>query len=43
VYGGRVIDEAVKGGLMLTAQPLAPARMWALVPPITESMATVLP
>ncbi|AWS40864.1 DUF5719 family protein [Streptosporangium sp. 'caverna'] len=43
VYGGRVMDEPVKGGLVLTAQPLAPARLWALVPPITESVATVLP
>ncbi|MDP9846466.1 DUF5719 family protein [Streptosporangium lutulentum] len=43
VYGGRVMDESVKGGLALTAQPLAPARLWALVPPITESVATVLP
>jgi hypothetical protein len=43
VYGGRVMDESVKGGLVLTAQPLAPARLWALVPPITESGATVLP
>jgi hypothetical protein len=43
VYGGRVMDESVKGGLVLTAQPLAPARLWALVPPITESVATVLP
>ncbi|MER5320682.1 DUF5719 family protein [Streptosporangium roseum] len=43
VYGGRVMDESVKGGLLLTAQPLASARMWALVPPITESVAAVLP
>lgn len=43
VYGGRVMDESVKGGLLLTAQPLAAARMWALVPPITESVAAVLP
>lgn len=43
VYGGRVMDERLKGGLALTVQPLAPARMWALVPPIAESAATVLP
>ena len=43
VYGGRVMDEPVKGGLLLTAQPLAPARLWALVPPITESAATCCP
>jgi hypothetical protein len=38
-----VMDEAIKGGLVLTTQPLAPARMWAMVPPITDSVATVLP
>ncbi|MFF5211354.1 DUF5719 family protein [Streptosporangium sp. NPDC000396] len=43
VYGGRVMDERIKDGLALTIQPLAAARMWALVPPITESVATVLP
>ncbi|MFF3440486.1 DUF5719 family protein [Streptosporangium sp. NPDC002721] len=43
VYGGRVMDERLKGGLALTVQPLAPARLWALVPPIAESAATVLP
>ncbi|MEV8633696.1 DUF5719 family protein [Streptosporangium sp. NPDC051023] len=41
VYGGRVMDERIKKGLALTVQPLAAARVWALVPPITES-ATVL-
>ncbi|WP_326820181.1 DUF5719 family protein [Streptosporangium sp. NBC_01756] len=43
VYGGRVMDERVKDGLLLTAQPLAAARLWALVPPITESVSAVLP
>ncbi|GAA2893606.1 hypothetical protein GCM10010517_58150 [Streptosporangium fragile] len=43
VYGGRVMDERLKGGPALTIQPLAPARMWALVPPVTESAAVVLP
>ncbi|GAA3122699.1 DUF5719 family protein [Streptosporangium carneum] len=43
VYGGRVMDERIKKGLALTLQPLAAARVWALVPPITESVATVLP
>ncbi|MEU0481008.1 DUF5719 family protein [Streptosporangium sp. NPDC006013] len=43
VYGGRVMDERLKGGLALTVQPLAAARMWALIPPIAESAATVLP
>ncbi|MBG0820943.1 hypothetical protein HS048_09375 [Planomonospora sp. ID91781] len=43
VYGARVMDERIKDGLALTVQPLAAARMWALVPPITESVATVVP
>ncbi|MFJ2032361.1 DUF5719 family protein [Streptosporangium sp. NPDC087985] len=43
VYGGRVMDERLKDGLLLTTQPLAPARLWALVPPITESVSAVLP
>lgn len=43
VYGGRVMDERIKGGLALTAQPLAPARIWALVPPVVESLSAVLP
>ncbi|GAA3117201.1 hypothetical protein GCM10010466_05240 [Planomonospora alba] len=43
VYGGRVMDERLKDGLALTVQPLATARMWAVIPPIEESVATVLP
>ncbi|MBB2909706.1 hypothetical protein FHS43_000952 [Streptosporangium becharense] len=43
VYGGRVMEERLKGGQALTVQPLATARTWALVPPITESAAVVLP
>ncbi|GAA4222118.1 hypothetical protein FHR32_004183 [Streptosporangium album] len=43
VYGGRVMEEHVKDGLLMTAQPLAAARLWALVPPITESVSAVLP
>ncbi|MEV7005701.1 DUF5719 family protein [Streptosporangium sp. NPDC051022] len=43
VYGGRVMDERIKKGLALTVQPLAAARIWALVPPMTESVAAVLP
>ncbi|MFI6451533.1 DUF5719 family protein [Streptosporangium amethystogenes] len=43
VYGGRVMDERRKGGPALTVQPLAAARMWALIPPVAESVATVLP
>ncbi|MGC5013321.1 DUF5719 family protein [Streptosporangium sp. DT93] len=43
VYGGRVLEERLKGGAALTVQPLAVARIWAMVPPIAESAATVLP
>ncbi|WP_068921437.1 DUF5719 family protein [Planobispora rosea] len=43
VYGGRVMDEKLDDGLALTVQPLAAARMWAMVPPVTESAAVVLP
>nr|WP_221473350.1 DUF5719 family protein [Planomonospora venezuelensis] len=43
VYGGRVMDEKLKDGLALTVQPLAAARMWALVPPVTESASVILP
>ncbi|MBG0828051.1 hypothetical protein HS041_09755 [Planomonospora sp. ID67723] len=43
VYGGRVMDEKLKDGLALTVQPLAAARMWALIPPVTESASIVLP
>ncbi|MFD0888728.1 DUF5719 family protein, partial [Streptosporangium algeriense] len=42
VYGGRVMDERIKKGLALTIQPLAAARVWALVPPTTESVDVVL-
>ncbi|MEV4092839.1 DUF5719 family protein [Streptosporangium saharense] len=41
VYGGRVMDERIKKGLALTVQPLAAARVWALVPPTTESVAVL--
>ncbi|MBB5624658.1 DUF5719 family protein [Sphaerisporangium krabiense] len=43
VYGGRVLDEKAPDGLYLTVQPLAQARTSALVPPIAESTAVVLP
>ncbi|MEV4294991.1 DUF5719 family protein [Microbispora rosea] len=43
VYGGRVLDEGVKDGQMVTAQPLAMARIWALVPPTADSPGAVLP
>ncbi|GAA0393196.1 hypothetical protein GCM10009530_50680 [Microbispora corallina] len=43
VYGGRVVDEPTPDGEMLTAQPLAVARIWALVPPTADSPGAVLP
>ncbi|GII82735.1 hypothetical protein Ssi03_07250 [Sphaerisporangium siamense] len=43
VYGGRVLDEKAPDGLYLTTQPLAQARTSALVPPIAESTAVVVP
>ncbi|NUR83733.1 MAG: hypothetical protein HOY71_06560 [Nonomuraea sp.] len=43
VYGGRVIEERQKSGLMLTAQPLAPARMWTMLPPLRDTALVVLP
>ncbi|MDH2427836.1 DUF5719 family protein [Sphaerisporangium sp. TRM90804] len=43
VYGGRVLDERTGDGLMLTAQPLGPARTYAVVRPAVESPAAVLP
>ncbi|MEU4835105.1 DUF5719 family protein [Streptosporangium sp. NPDC023615] len=43
VHGGRVLEERLKGGAALTVQPLAMARIWALVPPMAESAAIVLP
>ncbi|SDH77205.1 DUF5719 family protein [Nonomuraea jiangxiensis] len=43
VYGGRVVEENQKTGLLITAQPLAPARMWTLLPPLDDSPRVVLP
>ncbi|WP_248961792.1 DUF5719 family protein [Sphaerisporangium perillae] len=43
VYGGRVMDERTPEGLLLTTQPLALARTWAIVPPVAESSTVVLP
>jgi hypothetical protein len=43
VYGGRVLDEHTPDGLLVTTQPLALARTWAIVPPIAESPSVVLP
>ncbi|QYC38822.1 hypothetical protein Nocox_05975 [Nonomuraea coxensis DSM 45129] len=43
VYGGRVLEERLKDGLMLTVQPLAPARVWTLLPPLTDTPRVVAP
>ncbi|MFC4531586.1 DUF5719 family protein [Sphaerisporangium dianthi] len=43
VYGGRVLDERTTDGLLLTTQPLALARTWAVVPPVLETADVVLP
>ncbi|MFF0774554.1 hypothetical protein ACFYUK_37100 [Nonomuraea wenchangensis] len=43
VYGGRVLEERLQDGLMLTVQPLAPARVWTLLPPLTDTARVVAP
>jgi hypothetical protein len=43
VYGGRVLEEQAPDGLMISAQPLALARIWALVPPTAYSPGAVVP
>ncbi|TMR98205.1 DUF5719 family protein [Nonomuraea basaltis] len=43
VYGSRVVEERLKSGLLITAQPLAPARKWTLLPPLTDTPRVVLP
>ncbi len=43
VYGGRVLDERTDQGLLITVQPLALARTWAMVPPTIDSPGVVLP
>ncbi|MFG1703542.1 DUF5719 family protein [Nonomuraea sp. M3C6] len=43
VYGGRVVEERLKTGLLITAQPLAPARMWTMLPALNDSQRVVLP
>ncbi|MGW0801774.1 DUF5719 family protein [Nonomuraea sp. NPDC002799] len=43
VYGGRVVEERLKTGLMITTQPLAPARTWTILPPLTDSPRVVQP
>jgi hypothetical protein len=43
VYGGRVLVEDTPSGQLITDQPLAPATIWALVPPTADSPSAVLP
>ncbi|GAA4570728.1 DUF5719 family protein [Planotetraspora kaengkrachanensis] len=43
VYGGRALVEDTPGGQLITVQPLAPASIWALVPPTADSPSAVLP
>ncbi|WP_066372982.1 DUF5719 family protein [Herbidospora mongoliensis] len=43
VYGGRVMEERTSGGQFVTAQPLAVARTWTLVPKAGEAPSIVLP
>lgn len=43
VYGGRVTEERLKSGLLLTVQPLAPGRMWAMRPTLVDSATVVSP
>ncbi|GAA4579078.1 hypothetical protein GCM10023194_03700 [Planotetraspora phitsanulokensis] len=43
VYGGRALVEDTPGGQLVTVQPLAPATIWALVPPTADSPSAVLP
>ncbi|MGW0478222.1 DUF5719 family protein [Nonomuraea sp. NPDC003214] len=43
VYGGRVIEERQRAGLLVTAQPLAQARTWTMLPPLADTPLAVLP
>ena len=43
VYGGRTLVEDTPSGQLITVQPLAPASIWALVPPTADSPSAVLP
>ncbi|MCC5580447.1 hypothetical protein IMZ11_32995 [Microtetraspora sp. AC03309] len=43
VYGARVLSEDTPQGVLLTTQPLAPARTWAIVPATVDSPGAVLP
>ncbi|MDA0632790.1 DUF5719 family protein [Nonomuraea sp. MCN248] len=43
VYGGRVVEERLRTGVLITAQPLAPARLWTVLRPLTDTSRAVLP
>ena len=43
VYGGRILDERTGDGLLLTSQPLAPARTEVTVPVTADTEAAILP
>ncbi|TYB58350.1 hypothetical protein FXF51_37460 [Nonomuraea sp. PA05] len=43
VYGSRLVEERQRTGVLLTTQPLAPARMFTMLPPLTDTYEVVLP
>ncbi|WP_237111096.1 DUF5719 family protein, partial [Nonomuraea sp. MG754425] len=43
VYGSRLVAERQRAGDLLTTQPLSPARMWTMLPPLTDTANVVLP
>jgi hypothetical protein len=43
VYGGRILDERTPQGLLLTTQPLAPARTQVTVPATADTQSAILP
>ncbi|WP_283138487.1 DUF5719 family protein [Rhizohabitans arisaemae] len=43
VYGGRVLEERTPEGQLITIQPLAMARTWALVPQVVDTMIAAIP
>ncbi|MFD0467293.1 DUF5719 family protein [Nonomuraea thailandensis] len=43
VYGGRLVEERRRTGVLLTTQPLAPARMFTMLPPLAHTYDVVAP
>ncbi|WP_336207758.1 DUF5719 family protein [Nonomuraea sp. LPB2021202275-12-8] len=43
VYGGRVLAERSRSGLLITTQPLAQARIWTMLPELADTSRAVLP